>query len=98
MPGARLRLAMTPAKLSRRLQGSAVSPRSCLSLLQQGKNVLREPVTGTRLEADVIPVFAPAAVQQAEQVVVEKVEERRPYTDALRMFIGHLLQVIGGQW
>ncbi|MNP19574.1 hypothetical protein D3C76_1121110 [compost metagenome] len=31
VPGARLRLAMTPAKLSSRLQGSGVSPRSCLS-------------------------------------------------------------------
>ncbi|MNN53054.1 hypothetical protein D3C81_1677870 [compost metagenome] len=31
VPGARLRLAMTPAKLSSRLHGSAVSPRNCLS-------------------------------------------------------------------
>ncbi|MNV91191.1 hypothetical protein D3C71_1856590 [compost metagenome] len=37
-------------------------------------------------------------MQQAEQVVVEEVEEGRPYTDAMRMFIRHLFQVIGGQW
>ncbi|MNE38925.1 hypothetical protein D3C80_1328440 [compost metagenome] len=65
---------------------------------QQGKHILRKPVTGTRLEADVVAVLAPYTVQQAEQVVVEKVEEGRAYTDALRMFIGHLFQVVGGQW
>ncbi|MNO73492.1 hypothetical protein D3C76_644590 [compost metagenome] len=64
---------------------------------EQGKDVLGESIAGTRLKTDVVAVLAPDAVQQAEQVVVEEVEERRPHTDTLRVFIRHLLQVIGGQ-
>ncbi|MNN81232.1 hypothetical protein D3C81_1980370 [compost metagenome] len=42
VPGARLRLAITPAKLSRRLQGSVVSPRSCLSFSPSRANMYWE--------------------------------------------------------
>ncbi|MCY1447300.1 hypothetical protein D9M71_639130 [compost metagenome] len=30
--------------------------------------------------------------------MVEEVEEGRPHTDTLRMFISHLFKVVGGQW
>ncbi|MCY1431563.1 hypothetical protein D9M71_475350 [compost metagenome] len=37
-------------------------------------------------------------MQQTEQVVIEEVEERGAYAQALRMLIRQLLQVVGRQW
>ncbi|MNP36706.1 hypothetical protein D3C76_1301140 [compost metagenome] len=64
---------------------------------EQGEHVLRELIAGTRLKTDVVAVFAPDAMQQAEHIMVEEVEEGRPHANTLRMFISQLLQVIGGQ-
>ncbi|MNE66952.1 hypothetical protein D3C80_1625340 [compost metagenome] len=63
----------------------------------QGVDIGRKVVAGLGLEADVIAVLAPDPVEQAEQIVIEEIEECRAHAFALGMLVSELVQVVAGQ-
>ncbi|MOA01343.1 hypothetical protein D3C78_1207490 [compost metagenome] len=64
----------------------------------QGKHITGKSILGLRLEANVIAVLAPTVVQQGQQAMIEKVQERRANATLLGLFPGQSIEVIGGQW